>query len=275
MKNTNPHVREIGQTGMHFTTIGLGTWGMERNPKKSVAALRAGIDAGANHLDTAEMYGKGEVEEIVDEAIQGRRDKVFLVSKVLPSHGRHEDTLAACERTLRRMNTDHLDLYLLHWRESDVSFEETFGAFEQLKSDGKIRAWGVSNFSVSDLEEAVRLVGPGKIACNQVKYHLNERSIEPELLPWCRKNNISVVAYSPLGQGHAPHHAVLHEIAKAHNASTAQIALAFLTNDPAVFAVPKSSDVARAQENVAAMNITLSADEIRKISDAFAVKPKT
>src|ERR1044071_6858589 len=151
-----------------FSSIGLGTWNMERHPEASVRAIRAGIEEGANHIDTAEMYGDGRVEEIVGEAIKGIRDQVFLVSKVLPSHSAYKNVLAACEGSLKHLHVDYLDVYLLHWRDRRTPLEQTFRAFEKLKSDGKIRAWGVSNFNVKDMEEAVALVGEGKIVCNQV-----------------------------------------------------------------------------------------------------------
>ena len=257
---------------MKWTPVGLGTWMMDRDPKAAIAALRAGIDAGANHIDTAEMYGDGRVEEVVGQALQGLRSKIFLVSKVLPSHADYKGAIEACHRSLKRLQTDHLDAFLLHWREKKTSIAETFRAFEQLKSEGKIRSWGVSNFDVDDMEEAIRLAGEGKIACNQVLYHIKERSIESKLLPWCRSHHVPVVAYSPLGQGRLPQAPALDEVAHRHGASPVQIILAYLTRDPFVFAIPKSSDEKHTRSNIQSMNITLFEDDIQKINKAFPLK---
>lgn len=259
---------------MNWTKIGLGTWMMESDRKASIQALRAGIDEGANHIDTAEMYGDGRVEEIVGEAIAGRRDKIILVSKVLPANADYAGTLKACERSLKRLKTDHLDCYLLHWRERSTKIAETFRAFEKLIRQGKIRAWGVSNFDVKDLEETLKLVGEEKVACNQVLYHLNERAIETKLLPWCSTHGIPIMAYSPFGQGRMPKHPVLDEIAHDHEATPGQVVLSFLTYDRMVYAIPKSSDEKRARENVRAEKIKLTAAEIARISAAFPVKPR-
>ena len=181
--------------------IGQGTWNMERDDRRSaVSALRRGLDLGLTHVDTAEMYGDGRAEEIVAEAIADRRDDVFLVSKVLPSNASRAAVTKACEGSLKRLKTDRLDCYLLHWR-GRTPLEETFTAFEALKQAGKIASWGVSNFDVDDLEEAVAIAGAGAVACNQVLYHLQERAIEPAVIPWCDKRKIAVVAYSPFGSG--------------------------------------------------------------------------
>jgi diketogulonate reductase-like aldo/keto reductase len=204
---TAPPLKKFGATSMQWTPVGLGSWAMERDPKASITALQAGLDAGANHIDTAEMYGDGRAEEIVGEAVRGRRDKIFLVSKVLPSNASYDGTLAACHRSLTRLKTDHLDVYLLQWREHPTDHAETFRAFEKLKADGKISAWGVSNFDVDDMVEAVKVAGEGKIACNQVLYHLEERAIEPELIPWCDAHGVAITAYSPLGKAARPNSA--------------------------------------------------------------------
>lgn len=272
--NASPPLRPFGRTGTRWTPIGLGTWMMERDPEASIAALHAGLDEGANHVDTAEMYGDGRAEEVVGEALRGRRDQTVLVSKVLPANAGYDETIAACHRSLKRLRTDYLDLYVLHWREPRTPMEETFRAFEKLKADGAIRAWGVSNFDRGDMEAAVRLAGDGKIACNQVLYHLTERTIEADLLPWCRDRGIAVVAYSPLGQGSLPRHPVLDAIAQARSATPAQIVLAFLTRDPAVFAIPKAAGSNHARENVRAMSVTLTDDEIRRIDAAFPIDVK-
>ena len=187
---------------MQVSVIGQGTWQLDgRNDAGAIAALRRGLDLGMTHIDTAEMYG--DAEPLVAEAIDGRRDEVFLVSKVLPSNASRAGTIKACERSLSRLRTDRLDCYLLHWRGS-YPLEETFGAFEELVKAGKILSWGVSNFDADDLDEALDIVGEGKIACNQVLYHLQERAIEHAVIPWCEKHEVAVVAYSPFGQGRFP-----------------------------------------------------------------------
>ena len=257
--------------------IGQGTWNMERDDRRSaVSALRRGLDLGLTHVDTAEMYGDGRAEEIVAEAIADRRDDVFLVSKVLPSNASRAAVTKACEGSLKRLKTDRLDCYLLHWR-GRTPLEETFTAFEALKQAGKIASWGVSNFDVDDLEEAVAIAGAGAVACNQVLYHLQERAIEPAVIPWCDKRKIAVVAYSPFGSGDFPDARsaggrVLATIAESHGVSPRAIALAFLTRERAVFAIPKASNAKHIEANAVA--VTLTADDIAKIDDAFPRGPK-
>jgi diketogulonate reductase-like aldo/keto reductase len=229
-----------------------------------------------SHIDTAEMYGDAEL--VIADAIAGRRDEVFLVSKVLPSNASRRGTITACERSLARLKTDRLDCYLLHWRGS-YPLSETVKAFEQLLSAGKIRSWGVSNFDADDLDELFEVAGPGKIACNQVLYHLQERAIEHAVIPWCTKHEVAVVAYSPFGHNDFPDPKsksgeVLASIAAAHGVSPRQVALAFLTRDPVVFAIPKASSAAHAAENAAAGELKLSDDEIRDIDKAFPRGPK-
>ena len=254
--------------------IGLGTWQMEGDRRSSaVAALRRGLDLGLSHVDTAEMYGTGRVEEIVAEALEGRRDEVFLVSKVLPSNASKKGTVDACERSLRRLKTDRLDLYLLHWP-GNHPLADTIGAFERLVKDGKIRAWGVSNFDVPDMEEAVRIAGEGKIVCNQVLYHLKERAIEHEVLPYCEAHGIGVVGYSPFGSGdfpepESPGGRELAAIGAAHGVSARAVALRFLVRRPALFTIPKSSHTGRVEENAKAGDLALSDEEIRRIEAAF------
>src|SRR5665213_4132900 len=192
----------FGSNGPHVSVIGQGTWYIDRGDRAgAVAALRRGIDLGMTHIDTAEMYGDAEL--VVAEAIAGRRDEVFLVSKVLPSNASRRGTITACERSLKRLNTDRLDCYLLHWRGS-YPLDETVAAFEQLVSAGKIRSWGVSNFDAGDLDELLAVAGEGRIACNQVLYHLQERAIEHAVLPWCAQHGVAVVAYSPFGHNDFP-----------------------------------------------------------------------
>lgn len=257
-----------------FTPIGLGTWNMERNPQGSVEALRAGIEAGANHIDTAEMYGQGRVEEIVGKAVKGIRDQVFVVSKVLASNARYKDVLVACERSLKHLQMEYLDSYLLHWRDRHIPLEETFRAFEKLTADGKIKSWGVSNFNVSDMEEATKLVGEEKIVCNQVYYSIAERAVESKLLPWCRAHHVTLVSYSPLGQGRLADNSALNQVARELKATSAQIALAFLIRRGDVITIPKSSDVQRTRENIQAMQIALTEDQVRRLEEAFPLIPR-
>jgi diketogulonate reductase-like aldo/keto reductase len=251
---------------------------MERDGRPAVAALRAGLDAGMTHIDTAEMYGSGRVEALVGEAIAGRRDEVFLVTKVLPHNASYQGVLKACDASLRRLGTDHVDVYLLHWP-GRQPLEETIRAFEQLVRDGKTRYWGVSNFDTGDLDEAFRIAGPKRIACNQVVYHLKERAIEHAVLPWCETHNVAVVAYSPFGSGDFPSPRseggrVLAQVAAAHGATPQQIALAFLTARASVFAIPKASQLAHVRENAAAVTVRLTPDDLRHLADAFPLGPR-
>lgn len=267
-------LRPFGDPARRVPVLGLGTWNLERDDRASaVAAIRRGVDLGLTHVDTAEMYGSGRVEEIVGEALHGGlRERVFLVSKVLPSNATEKGTIAACERSLRRLGTGHLDCYLLHWPSSHP-LEGTIRAFEKLVKDGKIRSYGVSNFDVEGMEEAVRLAGKGRIACNQVLYHLGERTVEHEVLPWCEQRGIPVVAYSPLAAQGFKSNQVLDAVAAARKATPRQIALAFLTRRPSVFAIPKTSVVKHVEENAAAASIALTADEVRRVDEAFPRGP--
>jgi diketogulonate reductase-like aldo/keto reductase len=244
------------------------------DPKRAIAALRAGLDAGMNHLDTAELYGDGEVETLVGRAIAGRRDEVFLVSKVLPHHASRRGTVAACEASLRRLGVDHLDCYLLHWP-GRHALEDTFAAFEGLQRAGKIRSWGVSNFGLDDLEQAWSITGPGKIACNQVLYHVQERAIEPLVSPWCAERGIALVAYSPFGSGgfvspRSRGGKILRNIADRHAATPHRVALAFLIREPHVLAIPKAAQVEHALDNAKASDLDLSGAELDEIDAAFA-----
>ena len=215
-------------------------------------------------IDTAEMYGDGRAETLVGEALGDRRREIFLVGKVLPHHATRRGTVAACEASLRRLRTDHLDLYLLHWPES-VPLQETFGAFETLQKAGKIRRWGVSNFDVDDLEEAA---SPA-IATNQVLYNLRRRGIEFDLLPWCRDHGMPVMAYSPLEQGRLLEHRALAAIARRRDTTLAQIALAWVLRHRDVIAIPKASTIERVRENRAALDIELDPDDLRELDEAF------
>jgi len=257
--------RRFDSLDVEVPVIGLGTWNMERDDRKSaVAAIQRALELGMTHVDTAEMYGNGRVESIVGQAIAGRRDQVFLVSKVLPRNASYDGTLRACEQSLARLGTDHLDLYLLHWRE-DTPLAETFRAFEKLKQHGKIRAWGVSNFDDADLEDAWT---EGKPACNQVLYHLGQREIEHRVIPWCEAHGVAIVAYSPLGaDGGFPRSRPLDAIAKRLGATPRQVALAFLTRRASVFAIPKSSNAAHVEE--LAREVELDAAALAELEVAF------
>jgi diketogulonate reductase-like aldo/keto reductase len=269
-------LRPFGKAG-DVSVIGQGTWYLDRGDRKrAVAALRHGIDLGMTHIDTAEMYGDAEL--VIAEAIEGRRDEVFLVSKVLPSNASRRGTITACERSLKRLKSDRLDCYLLHWRGS-YDLADTVAAFEELVASGKIKSWGVSNFDVNDLDELKRV--SGKIACNQVLYHLQERAIEHAVIPWCKRNGVAVVAYSPFGHNDFPKAnsgpgQVLAKIAEGHGATPRQVALAFLTRDECVFAIPKASSAEHAAENAAAGKLSLSAGDLAALDEAFprGAKPR-
>jgi diketogulonate reductase-like aldo/keto reductase len=265
--------RPFGAGGPRVPVLGIGTWMMERDPRAdAVAAIRRAVELGMTHVDTAEMYGTGRVEEIVGEAIRGIRDQVFLVSKVLPSNASLQGTVQACERSLKHLGTDFLDSYLLHWPGSHP-LQETIRAFEKLQKEGKIRSYGVSNFDVGRMEKALAIAGPGKIACNQVLYNLEERTVEHAVLPWCEERGIAVVAYSPVCAQNFPESKALGEIAAARRATPRQIALAFLVRRASVFAIPKTSSLAHLEENAAAVSIRLSGDEVRALESAFPRGP--
>lgn len=268
---------KFGGGGPDVPVIGQGTWYLDRGDRKAaVAALRRGIDLGMTHIDTAEMYGDAEL--VIADAIAGRRDGLFLVSKVLPSNASRRGTITACERSLKRLKTDTLDCYLLHWRGS-YPLEDTVAAFDELIAAGKIRSWGVSNFDSDDLDELLAVAGKGSIACNQVLYHLQERAIEHAVIPWCEHHGVAVVAYSPFGHNDFPSPRskageVLQAIADAHKATARQVALAFLTRKSTVFAIPKASNADHAAENAAAGQLKLSDDELSALDKAFPRGPK-
>jgi len=269
--------QKFGNSGPDVPVIGQGTWYLDRGDRKSaVAALRRGIETGMTHIDTAEMYGDAEL--VIADAIAGLRDDLFLVSKVLPSNASRRGTITACERSLKRLKTDHLDCYLLHWRGS-FSLDDTVAAFDELIAAGKIRSWGVSNFDTDDLNELLAVAGKGRIACNQVLYHLQERAIEHAVIPWCEKHGVAVVAYSPFGHDDFPsprskQGQVLQSIADAHKATARQVALGFLTRRPSVFAIPKASSVEHAADNAAAGRLNLSDSELAALDSAFPRGPK-
>ncbi len=263
--------RPFGPQRASVAAIGQGTWQISTGTGRAVRALQRGLDLGMTHIDTAEMYEGAEA--IVAEAIAGRRERVFLVSKVLPSNASRTGTIAACERSLARLRTDHLDCYLLHWP-GRYRLEDTIGAFEWLVQQGKIRSWGLSNFDADGLAAAERVSGGGRIACNQVLYHLQERAIEHDVLPWCEAHGVSVVAYSPFGSGEfpAPGSAgglVLQRVADAHGATPRQVALQFLLREERVFVIPKASSIAHVEENAGAGGLRLTEAELALLDGAF------
>jgi diketogulonate reductase-like aldo/keto reductase len=272
-------VAPFGADGPNVSVIGQGTWYFERAPAaEAIAALRSGLDLGMTHIDTAEMYGAGQAETLVGRALEGRRDEAFVVSKVLPSNASRAGTIKACEASLKRLNTDRIECYLLHWR-GQYPLADTIAAFEALKADGKILSWGVSNFDVEDMEELWATPGGRGAVCNQVLYHLEERAIEHGVIPWCEANGVAITAYSPFGHDGFPKLSsargkVLAEIAVAHKASPRQIALAFLTRRPSVFAIPKAATRAHIDENAAAAAIVLTPHDITRLDGAFPLGPR-
>jgi diketogulonate reductase-like aldo/keto reductase len=252
---------------------------MESAPRAdAVRALRAGLDAGMALVDTAEMYGSGAVEEIVGEALDGRRDEVFLVTKVLPQNASRRGTVEACERSLRRLRTQQIDLYLLHWP-GPHAIEDTVAAFEELQQKGAIRYWGLSNFDAEDLDGVRAEAGPRGIAADQVLYHLGERAIEHEVLPWCERHEVALMAYSPFGSGEFPSPGsrggrAIAAVARSRGISSRQVALAFLVRHPSVFAIPKAARADHAVENAAAGDIVLTPEEIARIEAAFPRGPR-
>jgi diketogulonate reductase-like aldo/keto reductase len=263
----------------------MGTWMIEtassansNNEMQAVEALRLGLDLGMTHIDTAEMYGNGKVEEIVAEAIAGRREQVFLVSKVLPSNASYRGTLAACEGSLRRLKTDWLDLYLLHWP-GNYPISETMRAMEELVDKGQIRFIGVSNFDLEELKEAEAALSKYRMTCNQVLYHLGSRGIERRLLPYCIKQDIAIVGYSPFGHGSFPSPQsvggrVLGTIAKRHGRTPRQAALNFLTRFSNLFTIPKASRPEHVKENSGGAGWKLTDNDIAEIDKAFPLPPK-
>lgn len=257
--------------GESVPALGQGTWYMgERASDRpaEIESLLRGMDLGLTLIDTAEMYADGGAEEVVGEAIAGRRDEVFLVSKVLPYNASRRGTIAACERSLRRMGTECIDLYLLHWRGS-YDFEETVDAFETLIQAGKIRSWGVSNLDTDDMDELSELPGGSECRVNQVLYNLTRRGVEYDLLPWCRERGVPVMAYSPIEQGRLLKHPALAKVAERHDATPAQIALAWVMRHPDVIAIPKTSRAARVEENAKALQIELTAEDLAEFDAAF------
>ncbi len=257
--------------GTTVPSLGFGTWMMgetRAQAKAEVDAIRIAIDLGMTVIDTAEMYGDGGAERIVGEALKDRREEAFLVSKVLPWNASYDGTLAACSKSLDRLGTDYLDLYLLHWR-GEYPLEDTVAAMEELKQAGRIRAWGVSNFDVEDMEDLFSVADGPNCAVNQVLYNISRRGIEFDLLPWCQEQAIPIMAYSPIEQGRILHHPELIHVAKAYQATPAQVALAFLLERDGVMPIPKTANLRRLQENRDAVDLDISDEDWERLDAAF------
>jgi diketogulonate reductase-like aldo/keto reductase len=258
-------------SGEAIPVLGQGTWGLAEDPRRrddEIAALRLGLELGLSVIDTAEMYANGDAEELVGQAIAGRRDEVFLVTKVLPSNANRMDTVAACERSLRRLGTDHIDLYLLHWRDRTPLYE-TVAAFAELVAAGKIRYWGVSNFDIADMADLARISAGYDVAANQVLYNLTRRGTEFDLLLWCHDRGIPVMAYSPIEQGRVLDHPVVIQVASALGVTPAQVALAWVLHQEDVAAIPRTGRPAHVRQNRTAVDLSLSDRYLAKLELAF------
>ena len=258
-------------SGEEIPSLGQGTWGWAERPQRrdsEIEALRTGIDLGMSLVDTAEMYGNGAAEELLGRALRNRREEVFLVDKVLPSNASKKDTIAACERSLRRLDTDRIDLYLLHWR-GGTPVAETVEAFEQLQQDGRIRHWGVSNFDHDEMSDLFEVPGGTAVATNQVLYNLTRRGPEYDLLPWCRDNRIPVMAYSPIEQARMLEHTALREVAERHGVSPAQVGLAWVLRHDEMCTIPRASTPEHVRDNHAALELRLTAEDHETLDAAF------
>ena len=259
--------------GKHVPALGQGTWRMgesERAHNDEVAALKLGIELGMTLIDTAEMYGDGRAETVVADAVAGQRDKVFIVTKAYPHNATRTRLPEACERSLKRLRADVVDLYLVHWREKRTPLAETVEAFEKLRAQGKIRYWGVSNFDLSDMKELIAVKNGGNCATNQVLYNLEQRGIEFDLAPWQREHKIPIMAYSPVGHGRRLlDNATLKKIAGRHGATPAQIALAYLLRQPNTITIPKASNPAHVRDNARSIDVQLKEQDLQELDSAF------
>lgn len=258
-------------SGREVPVLGQGTWGLGERPENrqnEIDALRFGIDIGMTLIDTAEMYGDGAAEALIGKAIEGRREQTFIVDKVLPHNASRKRMVEACENSLRRLNTDRIDLYLLHWR-GGVPLADTLAGFDDLLGAGKIRYWGVSNFDVPDMEQLIRLSGGDAVTSNQVLYNLSRRGVEYDLMPWCERHRIPIMAYSPLEQGRLMKNPELRRIADEHSASPAQIALAWVLRKEHLIAIPKASSPGHAKQNRVALDIHLTPDQLAALDRVF------
>jgi diketogulonate reductase-like aldo/keto reductase len=271
--------KELGKTGEKIPALGLGTWGIGgfsypdySNDELAIEIIRFAVEIGMNFIDTAEMYGAGHSEELIGEAIKGIRDKVFIATKVLPTNFRYEDVIKACERSLRRLKTSYIDLYQLHWPNPSIPIKETMRAMEKLVNEGKIRYIGISNFSVEETIEAMNALSKYEIVSNQVEYSLLVRDIEKDLLDFCRKNKITVIAYSPLARGEllkGKYYEFLSKIGKKYNKTAAQVALNWLIIKENVVAIPKAFSKAKIVENMGAYGWKLSDEDLKAIDEFF------
>jgi diketogulonate reductase-like aldo/keto reductase len=269
--------QRFGPLGRQLPVIGLGTWHLaDAQPEAAEQALITGLDLGMLHVDTAEYYGAA-VERMVGRVIASRREQVFLVSKIMPHDATRRGTVTTCEKDLKRLHTDYLDCYLIHWPGSHP-LEDSIAGLEELREAGKIRAWGVSNFDEELLAKVLAIAGAGRLTCNQVLYHLEERGIEHAVLPWCEEHGVAIVGYTPFGEGKFPPSGaggkLLADLAKKRGVTARQIALAFLTRRESLFAIPKSSNAAHVRENAAAGVLTLDATELAQIESAFPLGPR-
>jgi diketogulonate reductase-like aldo/keto reductase len=269
--------RPFGPLARTVPVVGLGTWHLDdAEPKAAEAALRAGLELGMLHVDTAEYYGKA-VEATVGRVVAARREEIFLVSKIMPHDATRRGTVSTCEQDLRRIGTDYLDCYLIHWPGSHP-LADSIAGLEDLRASGKIRSWGVSNFDQPLLEKVLAIAGPGRLACNQVLYHLQERTIEHQVLPWCEEHGVAVVGYTPFGDGKFPPAGaggqLLGSIAQKYDRTPRQVALAFLIRRSSLFAIPKSSNAEHVRENAGAADFSLDASDIAAIERAFPLGPR-
>jgi diketogulonate reductase-like aldo/keto reductase len=272
MPASQPSIRATPlPSGELVPVLGQGTWRMGEDAgrrKQDIAALRLGIELGMTLIDTAEMYADGGAETVVGEALTGRRDGVFVVTKVTPGNATRRGTVRACERSLRRLRTSHIDLYLLHWP-ADAPIAETVAAFDALMRDGKIRYWGVSNLDLSELEELTRLPTGGACASDQVLYNLRRRGIEWDLLPWCAARQMPVMAYSPIDQGELLHHPAASELASRYGVTASQIALAWTVRKPGIIAIPKAGSIDHVRDNHGALGLHLTSEDLMILDGAF------
>jgi diketogulonate reductase-like aldo/keto reductase len=259
--------------GTKVPALGQGTWRMgesERAHNEEVAALKLGIELGMTLVDTAEMYGDGRAETVVADAVAGQRDKIFIVTKAYPHNATRERLPQACERSLKRLRMDVVDLYLVHWREKRTPLAETVEAFEKLRTQGRIRYWGVSNFDLSDMKELLAVKSGGNCATNQVLYNLEQRGIEFDLVPWQRQHKIPIMAYSPVGHGRRLlENAALKKIAERNGATPAQIALAYLLRQPSIIAIPKASNPAHVRDNARSIDVELKEQDLQDLDGEF------
>lgn len=266
--------KRLGKTGERISTIGMGTWEIGNvreghGREEQILALKRGVELGINIIDTAEMYGDGKAEQLVSEAFRGQRDSVFIASKVSPGHLHYDDVLAACERSLQRLGTRYIDLYQIHWPNPRIPIRETMGAMEKLVRDAKVRYVGVSNFSVEETQEAQDSLSKSELVSNQVEYSLASRSVEADLLPFCKKEGLTIIAYSPLARGHFSLSKLPRSILEKHQLSPAQLMLNWVTRHENVVAIPKSARPEHAEENANSISTRLSEDEYRSVSSAF------